>query len=250
MGGFYSMRLKTQLTTSLLCLFLVGCSTTSTSSVSQQDSTWTLTLDTKGVPESLSVLLNDEPQKEITNKGEIKLSVPEGQTNIIKVKYEEPFGTIIYGVDVPQEVEKPVPLNIEPLENEKLNEQVADFLSEYFTAVNQKKNALSYLSEDSILNPEDLYNQTYQSAVLYTASYSPFMINNKPGLIVRVDAEDEESPSSTRTLQFRLVWENEKWKIFHQRVLYEVSEEKLLFESEKGTYPGKQTPEPYDIVLF
>lgn len=238
------MRLHTQFATLLLCLLLAGCST---SAASSKGSVKNITLDTKGVPENLTVYVNEEPQPNKTNNGEIKLSVPEGQANIIKVKNEKP--TITYRVEIPQESNDPVSLKIEPMENEELNRQVANFLNDYFKALNLKKNALSFLSEDSIFDPKDVYNNSYKSAVLYTASFKPLMIDDKSELIVLVDAENRETPSYTRTYQFRLLWEDGNWKIFHQRVLYEVFEGKLIYENEKGTYPGKQSPGPHDLVL-
>lgn len=238
------MRLHNQFTTLLLCLLLAGCSTSTASSKSSDK---TISLDTKGIPENLTVYVNEEPQPNKTNNGEIILSVPEGQANFIKVKNEKP--AITYQVEIPQEIKDPVSLKIEPMENEELNRQVANFLNDYFEAVNRKKNALSFLSEDSIFNPKDVYKHSYKSAVLYTASFKPSMINNKPELIVLVDTENRETPSYTRTYQFRLLWEDENWKIFHQQVLYEVFKGKLLYESEKGTYLGKQSPGPHDIIL-
>lgn len=243
------MRLQTQLAPLLLSLFLAGCSSSIESSKSFEGAVKAITLDTKSVPENLTVLLNDEPQSTKTNKGEIKLSVPEGQAHGVKVKDEKPFGTITYQAEIPQESKDPVSLKIEPKENEELNQQVSVFLKDYFTAVNRKKNALSYLSTDSIFDPEDVYNHTFQSAVLYTSSFKPLMIDDKPGLILLVDAEGQGTSSSTLTFQFRLLWEDGKWKIFYQRVLYEVFEGNLLFEYEKDSYPGKQYPGPHDILL-
>lgn len=238
------MRLLTQFAILLLCLFLTGCST---SSGSTKGSAKTITLDTKSIPENLTIHVNDEPQPIKTNNGEITLSVPEGQANIIKVQNENP--AITYRAEIPQESKDPVSLKIDPTENEELNRQVADFLNGYFGAVNQKKNALSFLSKDSIFNPKDIYNHSFKSAVLYTASFKPSMINNKPELIVLVDTESRETPSYTRTYQFRLLWEDGNWKIFHQQVLYEVSKGELIYESDKGTYPGMQSPGPHDLVL-
>jgi len=238
------MRLHIQFGTLLLCLLLTACST---STASSKGSVKTITLDTKGVPENLTVYVNEEPQPNKTNNGEIKLSIPEDQANFIKVKNENP--TITYQVEIPQESKNPVSLKIEPMQNEELNRQVVDFLNDYFEAVNRKKNALSFLSEDSIFNPKEVYKHSYKSAVLYTASFKPSMINDKPELIVLVDTENRETPSYTWTYQFRLLWEDGNWKIFHQRILYEVFEGKLLYENEKGTYPGKQSPGPHDLVL-
>lgn len=238
------MRLYTRFATLLLCLLIAGCSN---SSVSSKDSVKTITLDTKGLPKNLTIFVNDEPQTNKTNNGEIILSVPSGQSNIIKVKNENP--TIIYTVEIPHESEDLISLKIEPMDNKELNQQVADFLKDYIKAVNQKKNALSFLSKDSIFNPKEVYNHSFKSAVLYTTSFKSLMLDEKPELIVLVDAEDRETPSSTLTYEFRLLWEDGNWKVFHQRVLYEVSEGKLLFESEKGTYPGKPSPTPEDLVL-
>lgn len=238
------MRLHIQFATFLLCLLLAGCST---STVSSKGSVKTITLDTKGVPQNLTIYINEEPQPNKTNNGEIKLSIPEGQANFIKVKNEKP--AITYQVEIPQESKDPVSLHIEPMENEELNRQVADFLNDYFKAVNLEKNALSFLSEDSIFDPKDVYKHSYKSAVLYTESFKPSMINHKPELIVLVDTENRETPSYTQTYQFRLLWEDGNWKILHQRLLYEVFKGKLVYENEKGTYPGKQSPGPHDVVL-
>ncbi len=238
------MRLFTQFATLLLCLLIAGCSN---ASVSSNNSDKTITLDTKGLPENLTIFVNDEPQSNKTNNGEIELSVPLGQPNFIKVKNEEP--RIIYRVEIPQESKDLISLKIEPMDNKELNQQVADFLKDYFKAVNQKKNALSFLSKDSIYNPKDVYNHSFKSAVLYTTSFKSSMIDEKPELIVLVDAENRETPSTTLTYEFRLLWEDGNWKVFHQRLLYEAFDGKLLFESEKGTYPGKQSPTPDDIVF-
>lgn len=238
------MRLHTQFTTLLLCLLLAGCST---STASSKDPVKTLILDTKGVPENLTVYVNEEPQPNKTNNGEITLSVPDGQANIIKIKNENPI--ISYRVEIPPESKDPISLKIEPMENEELNRQVADFLSNYLKAVNQKKNALSFLSEDSLFDPKDVYKHSFKSAVLYTASFKLSTINDKPELIMLVDTENRENPSYTRTYQFRLLWEDNNWKVFHQQVLFEVYKGKLFYESEKGTYPGKQSPAPHDLVL-
>lgn len=237
------MRLHHQFATLLLCLLLAGCST---STASSKGSVKTITLDTKGVPENLTVYINGEPQPNKTNNSEIKLSVPEGQPNIT-VKNEKPL--ITYQVEMPKENKDSAFLKIDPMENEELNKQVADLLNSYFQAINKKKNALSFLSSDSILDPKNIYKNSYKSAVLYTGSFKTSMINNKPELIVLVDTENREAPTYTRTYQFRLLWEDEKWKIFHQQVLYEVFEGKLLYENEKGTYPGKQSPGPHDLAL-
>jgi hypothetical protein len=239
------MRLHTQILTLLLCLLLAsGCSTAPASS---KESAKNITLDTKGIPENQTIYVNDEPQANKTNKGEITLSVPEGQANTIKVINEKPI--ITYQIEIPQESKDLVSLKIEPMENVELEKQVADFLNGYFKAVNRKNNALSFLSKDSIFNPKDVYNHSFKSAILYTASFQPLLIDDKPGLIVQVDAENRETPSTTRTYQFRLLWEDDNWKLFHQRVLYEVFDGKLLYESEKGTYSGKQSPGPNDLVL-
>jgi uncharacterized protein YcfL len=238
------MRLYTQFATLLLCLLIAGCSN---SSVTLNNSAKTITLDTKGLPKNLTIFVNDEPQLNKTNNGEIILSVPSGQSNIIKVKNENP--TIIYQVKIPQESKDLISLKIEPMDNKELNQQVANFLNDYLKAVNQKKNALSFLSKDSIFNPKEVYNHSFKSAVIYTTSFKSLMLDEKPELIMLVDAENRETPSATFTYEFRLLWEEGNWKIFHQRILYEVSEGKLLYEYEKGTYPGKQSPTPEDLVL-
>ena len=238
------MRLHHQFAALLLCLLLAGCST---STASSKSSSKTISLDTKGIPENLTVYLNEKPQSDKTNNGEIKLSVPAGQVNLIKVKNEKP--AITYRVEIPPEMKDPVSLKIEPTENGELNKQVADFLSDYFKAVNQKKNANSFLSKDSIFNPKDIYKNSYKSAVIYTESFKSSMINNRPELIMRVETQTRQTPSYSRTYQIRLFWEDGNWRIFHQQVLYEVFDGKLLYENEKGTYPGKQSPGPNDIVL-
>lgn len=235
------MRLHHQFATLLLCLLLAGCST-STAFPKK-----TISLDTKGIPENLTIYLNEKPLPDKTNNGEIKLSVPEGQVNIIKVKSEKP--AIAYQIEIPPETKDPVSLKIEPMENKELNQQVANFLNNYFLAVNQKNNALSFLSKDSIFDPKAVYNTSYKSAVIYTESFKSSMINDKPELIMLVETQTRENPSYTRTYQFRLLWEDGNWKIFYQQLLYEVFEGKLLYESEKGTYLGKQSSGPNDLVL-
>lgn len=238
------MRLFTKFAPLLLCLLIAGCSN---SSVSSNDSVKIITLDTKGLPKNLTIFVNDEPQSNKTNNGEIKLSLPSGQSNIIKIENENP--TIIYRVEIPQESKDLNSLKIEPRDNKELNRQVADFLNNYLKAVNQKKNALSFLSKDSIFNPKEVYNHSFKSAVIYTTSFKTLISDEKPELIVLVDAEDRKTPSSTLTYEFRLLWEDGNWKIFHQRILYEVFDGKLLYEYEKGTYPGKQSPTPDDLVF-
>ncbi|MEA4902475.1 hypothetical protein [Desulfitobacterium sp.] len=235
------MRLRTQLAPVLLCLFLAGCSSSTASHVN------TITLNTEAVPENLSVYVNDEPQKAKTNNGDINLSVPAGQTNLISVETEEP--AIIYQVEVTDETKEPVSLKFDPTKNQEIIQQVSDSLNSYFKAVNNKKNAISYLSKDSILDPQKLYNHSYKSAVLYSTSFKTSSVNNKPELIVRVDTESSKSPSYTWTYEFRLLLEDGKWKIFHQRLLYEVLDGNLFYENEAGTYPGPQSPGPNDIVL-
>lgn len=237
------MRLLHPFATFLLCLLLAGCST---STAFSNSSVKTITLDTKGVPENLTVYINGKPQPNKTNNGELKLTVPEGQPEIT-VKNEKPL--ITYQVELPKDGKSSASLKIDPTKNEELNHQVADLLTRYFQAINEKKNALSFLSKDSILDPKNMYKNSYKSAVLYTGSFKTSMINNKPELIVLVDAENRQAPSDTRTYQFRLLWEDEKWQIFHQQLLYEVFDGKLLYENEKGSYPGKQSPGPQDIVL-
>lgn len=235
------MRLRTQLAPVLLCLLLAGCSSSTASHVN------TITLNTEAVPENLSVYVNDELQKAKTNNGDINLSVPAGQTNLITVETEEP--TIIYQVEVTDETKGPVSLKFDPTKNQEIIQQVSDSLNSYFKAVNNKKNALSFLSKDSILDPQKLYNHSYKSAVLYSTSFKTSSVNNKPELIVRVDTESSQSPSYTWTYEFRLLLEDGKWKIFHQRLLYEVLNGNLFYENEEGTYRGPQSPGPNDIVL-
>jgi hypothetical protein len=238
------MRFHNQFGTLLLCLLLTACST---STASSKSSVKTITLDTKGIPENLTVYVNEEAQPNKTNNGEIKLSIPEDQVNLIKVKNEIP--AITYQVEIPQGSKNFVSLKIEPMENEELNQQVANFLKNYFQAVNLKKNALTFLSEDSIFNPKEVYKHSYKSAVLYTKSLKSSIKNDKHEIIMLVDTETRETPSNTWTYQFRLLWEDGNWKILHQQVLYEIFEGKLLYENEKGTYPGKQSPGPHDLVL-
>lgn len=242
------MRLHNRFTALFLCLllFLAGCSSSTLSSTSGK-SVKTITLDTKGIPGDLTIYVNEEPQPNKTNNGEVKLSVPKDQDNLVYVKNEKP--EITYQVEIPQGSEETVSLKINPAENKVLNQEVADFLGKYFKAVNLKKNAQTFLSKGSIFDPKNIYKTSYKSAVLYTTSFEFSMMDAKPELIVLVDTETPETPSYTRTYEFRLIWEDGSWKIFHQRVLYEVLNGKLLFESEKGTYPGEQTPGPDDIKL-
>lgn len=240
------MRLLTRLAIVIFCLFLLGCSSAVESSKGPVKD---ISLDTKDVPENLTILLNEEPQTTQTNKSEVQLSVPVEQTGQVKVIDERAYGAITYQAEIPTESTEPIPLKIAPQENEEINKGVSEFLQGYFTAVNRKKNARSFLSADSIFNPEDLYNYRFQSAVLFTSSFKPFLIDEQPGLIVLVDAMQEGMPASTVTFQFRLLWEDGQWKIFHQRVLYEEFNGNLLFEIEEGSYPGKQSPGPQDIEL-
>lgn len=237
------MRLHNHVAAIFLCLLLAGCS----SNALPKSSGKTITLDTTGVPENLTVYINEKPQTQKTNNDKIKLSVPGDQANVIKVKNEKPL--ISYQADIPQEGQDSASLKIDPKENDELTHQVSDLLQNYYKAINNKKNALSFLSKDSILNPKNIYKDSYKSAILYTSSFKTSTFENKPELIVIVDAVNRGTPSYTRTYQFRLLWENEEWKIFHQQLLYEVFEGKLLYENEKGTYPGEKSPGPHDLVL-
>lgn len=237
------MRLHNHFAAFFLCLLLAGCSSNEFSKSSSK----TITLDTKGVPENLTVYINEKPQTQKTNNDKIKLSVPKGQVNVIKVKNEKPL--INYQVELPQDNQDSVSLTIDPMANDELTRQAADLLNNYYKAINNKKNALSYLSKDSILNPKNIYKDSYKSVTLHTSSYKTTTFENKPELIVLVDAVNRGTPSYTRTYQFRLLWEKEEWKIFHQQVLYEVFEGKLVNENEKGTYPGEKSSGPHDLVL-
>lgn len=241
------MRLYHRFAIPFLCglsVLLAGCSTLTASS---EPPVKTIVLNTEGIPENLTIYLNEEPQSQTTNNGEIKLSVPENQVNAIKVINEVP--PITYQTEIPQESKEPATLKIDPLENDELNQQVANFLKDYFNAVNQKKNALSFLSENSVFDSKKIYKYSYKSAVLYPESFKLSTINGKPELIFLVDAVDQKDSSYTRTYEFRLLWEAGGWKIFHQRILYEVYDGKVIYENEEGTYQAKQSPGPHDIKL-
>lgn len=149
------MRLLHPFATLFLCLLLAGCST---STAFSKGSVKTITLDTKGVPENLTVYINGKPQPNKTNNGELKLTVPEGQPEIT-VKNEKPL--ITYQVELPKDGKDSAFLKIDPTENEELNHQVVDPLNRYFQAIDEKKNAPSFLSKDSILDPQNIYNRSY-----------------------------------------------------------------------------------------
>lgn len=241
------MRLPHRFAILFLCslsLLLAGCST-STASLKPSDKT--IMLDTKGIPENLTIYLNEEPQSQTTNNDEIELSVPEKQPYSIKVINEAP--PITYQAEISQESDDHVTLKIEPLENNELNQQAADFLTDYFKAINKKENALSFLSEDTLFDAKNIYKYSYKSAILYPESFKPSMINDKLQLILLVDAVDREDPSNIRTYEFRLLWEAESWKVFHQRIVYEIYDGNVIYEREEGTYQEKQTPGPHDIKL-